>query len=921
MSVVKIVFRKVEGHYRKVIVPVRTMEEYLNERNAPQHVSRFHAVRNGNEEEKKNLIQFNYTIYPPEEETPLRGYKIPSDTFCLDIDCASKEESDKYIRTVLDTLELSDVMLVERTAHYGLHVVFKREYGKTILESQVHYARLIGCEMDTNAKDLQRVWYASTNEEDELIYINPMLFELNWDMKKAEAEVDILNNRIKARLDDVPEEARMSNKHYKPRETRDTIDPLPASPRGGEESQYDKRNGGQSEESQHDERNETRNEENRDDERNETRNEEDQHDEQNEGRNEESQHDEQNEGRNEENRDEEQNETQSEKSVAYNSTPRGGREGVLSSPREGVPSYLSIPYSSIISKYWELHNHGMEPVTSNRDMLTFELALNLRHICGFDETLMDKVIPCYDGFPEEQKMKCIRSAINEKRTQMPRKLREVLDALRMEAMSPTAGKDGAQRVSAIDEIDEQNNMYYYDNMPKAVMVQGIKDSIEAAGRVLTMPAVFAACPCIAANATNVELEVHGKFNFLGLNVFIAGEAASNKGQMDDIVRAWCSHQRMMAKMYNKQWIEWRNKMKLAKNKKEQPVEPTLPKEWITLNNTTANLAEELARVEGRHAISFTQEADVVVQKWKQDVSDFSTMLRIAWDASDYDREARSVDAVNVHIERLKWNVVMCGTPDALYRVVGTNGCRDGFQTRLCVAMTPDNTYSRLDDNPAKMTPTQKERIEQVATLLRLMSGRLVLSELEKKGREWLEEVRIHTMMNDDKTMARQRFRICINAQRMTCCLILAAVCDKLIRKHGVQGAENVMKQSPELWMEMAKKMQTQAFLKVFDLIADYLMDTTLYFFRSRIEAGVAADDYNPKGQKNAGSRSRKGKNDTIFGLLGDTFTANDAFMQSAAIKGAGVTQNAVDMMLRNWIRQELVVEKDGRYVKVAVISH
>ena len=598
------------------------------------------------------------------------------------------------------------------------------------------------------------------------------------------------------------------------------------------------------------------------------------------------------------------------------STGEGAGLGVA-----GVPSYLSIPYSSIISKYWELHNHGMEPVTSNRDMLTFELALNLRHICGFDEMLMDKIIPCYDGFPEEQKMKCIRSALGEKRTQMPRKLRDVLEALRKEAMSPTAGRDGAQRVSAIDEIDEQNNMYYYDNMPKAVMVQGIKDSIEAAGRVLTMPAVFAACPCIAANATNVELEVHGKFNFLGLNIFIAGEAASNKGQMDDIVRAWCSHQIMMARMYNDQWIEWRNKMKLAKNKKEQPVEPTLPKEWITLNNTTANLAEELSRVDGRHAISFTQEADVVVQKWKQNVSDFSTMLRIAWDASSYDREARSVDAVNVHIERLKWNVVMCGTPDALYRVVGTNGCRDGFQTRLCVAMTPDNTYSRLDDKPAKMTPTQKERIEQVAALLRLMSGRLVLPELEKKGREWLEEVRIHTMMNDDKTMARQRFRICINAQRMTCCLILAAVCDKLIRKHGVQGAENVMKQSPELWMEMAKKMQTQAFLKVFDLIADYLMDTTLYFFRSRIEAGVAADDYNPKGQKNAGSRSRKGKNDTIFGLLGDTFTANDAFMQSAAIKGAGVTQNAVDMMLRNWIKQELIVEKDGRYVKVAVISH
>ncbi len=226
MSVVKIIFREVEGRYRKVIVPVKTMEEYLNERNAPQHVSRFHAVRNGNDEEKKNLIQFNYTIYPPEVETPLRGYRIPSDTFCLDIDCASKDESDKYVRTIIDTFNLSVVMMVERTAHYGLHVVFKREYGKTILESQVHYARLIGCEMDTNAKDLQRVWYASTNEEDELIYINPSLFELSWDREKAEAEVEILDHRTRARLDDVPEEARRSEKHYRP------IDPATPNPQG-----------------------------------------------------------------------------------------------------------------------------------------------------------------------------------------------------------------------------------------------------------------------------------------------------------------------------------------------------------------------------------------------------------------------------------------------------------------------------------------------------------------------------------------------------------------------------------------------------------------------------------------------------------------------------------------------------------------
>ena len=87
--------------------------------------------------------------------------------------------------------------------------------------------------------------------------------------------------------------------------------------------------------------------------------------------------------------------------------------------------------------------------------------------------------------------------------------------------------------------------------------------------------------------------------------------------------------------------------------------------------------------EGKHAFSFTPEADTVAQKWKSAMSDFSVMLRQAYDGTSYEREARSADAVNVHIDRLLWNVVMCGTPDALYRVV--SNYTDGFQSRIIVA--------------------------------------------------------------------------------------------------------------------------------------------------------------------------------------------------------------------------------------------
>ena len=54
--------------------------------------------------------------------------------------------------------------------------------------------------------------------------------------------------------------------------------------------------------------------------------------------------------------------------------------------------YNGLPYSEIIRKWWELYNEGKEPVKTNRDVLTFELAVNLRHICGFDRELLRAIV-------------------------------------------------------------------------------------------------------------------------------------------------------------------------------------------------------------------------------------------------------------------------------------------------------------------------------------------------------------------------------------------------------------------------------------------------------------------------------------------------------------------------------------------------
>ena len=561
-------------------------------------------------------------------------------------------------------------------------------------------------------------------------------------------------------------------------------------------------------------------------------------------------------------------------------------------------NFKGISYAEIIAEYWR--STGGEPNTGERNKLLHKLAANLRAICDDNEEWLLEIMPRY-GLSVQEMKGIIHSACKE-----PTKGSRVMDQI--------VGSLKSQGCSESDDDDEDGQTSNLKpQISKFKLPQGIRDSIAAVGPKLAMPVITAICPCIGALATGVVLDVHGRKKGLNLISYIAGDFASGKGNIDPVVEAWMSEVQALDKMYQMQEDEWRSKKRAAKNKKEQPEEPKLPVRCLTLNNTVANLAERLANTEGKHAFSFTPEADTVAQKWRSTMSDFSVMLRQSYDGTRYDREARSADAVNVHIERLLWNVTMCGTPDALYRVV--NNYTDGFQSRVAIGRTPDNTFAKLEDKPNVLTSRQTERIQQIAHLLPLMQGEVVLPKLEARGREWLEKIRLETMKNDDKVRARQRFRVCVTAQRMACCLMLCRVCEGLIQKHGLNGAEATLKQNPTLWKELLLKAQTPQLLEAYDVIADSLLENALYFFRERIENAFASRDY--AGFRN-GERMKRGKNDTIYERLDAQFTFEQALQFSVAMKGAGVTHNSVRQMLKNWRNQGLVSQTpEGGYRKMS----
>ena len=813
-----------QGH--KMMKAVETEEAYRRYRDSQTQVRNLTLIRHPQEDTdvaaaKRKLVQFNYSCLPTEDGC-LKGATRLSKSVGMDIDHLSADEVNAIAATAIDKKEELGLLMLERSARGGgLHVVFRR-HPEMDQEANLRWASdLLGVEYDAGAKDITRVFFATTSED--LLYLHEDLFDngecgafTGQEATFTDSETTFANQEATS----TDQETSFAGQEASFAGPKTTTQPTTSSPEEGETWEEQE-----------------------------------------------------------------------------------GKQAGKTSEGASSLNYDGVPYDRIIKKWWAFYNQGKTPSKSNRNTLTFELAVNLRHICGFDRSVLDRVIPCYDGFAEAEKLSCIDSALGERKTQMPRRLKEVVEAVRQDMI--VEGRE----VDSIDEAMEQDDLFYYNELPQ--MPLGVRESINAVGPHLAMPAIFAITPAIGMLATGVRVDIHGKWSQLNLISYIAGDFASGKGSIDPIVAAWLAEVKMVDKGYLQAEEEWRARKRAAKNKKEQPEDPKYPVRWLTLNTTVANLADRLANTQGKHAFSFTPEADTVSQKWRTAMSDFSVMLRQAYDGTPYDREAKSAEAVNVHIDKLLWNVVMCGTPDALYRVV-TN-YTDGFQSRLALARTPDNTFSPLSESLYRLTEDQETKIQQVAHLLPLMSGDVRLPLLEKRGRQWLEQIRLESIKNDDKTLARQRFRTCPTAMRMMTCLMLCRVAEWLINSYGMQGAETRLKGDPTLWQKLILRQQTPQMLAAFDVLADYMIDNAMYFFKERIEMAFRSAAYAPK----AKLRSRKTKNDTIFEQLGEHFNTEDAYCTTVSTRGFDVARARVISMLCRWERQGLVERIDkGVYRKL-----
>ena len=371
----------IDGSGRKVARPVTNREDYLAQRNAPENVQNFLSARGGDKKAKARQVQYNYNDLLP--DGVLKGCHHVASTFAHDIDCQSAEEQERIKQVLLEKKDAIGLLELSGSANYGLHAVCRRERGKTILENQVRLSMLTETEMDTSTHDEQRILYTGPATPDNLFYLDDAIFEEQLSPEEAAEEFLQLKERERQGQEEVPPGAKKANKHFKPWRTQSVGADSRVCPNNSETPSND---GGQTRGSAPT-----------------------------------------------------VGDTTASKAIEAPSGAVGGATSgavggapVSAPTREGYPKdYHGIPFDEILRKYWEVNNNGFEPTEGDRDTLTFQLASDLRHICGRSFEWLDQVIPCYDNFPLDEKRQKIRNALQSKYEGMPQRLRDTLAALRV----------------------------------------------------------------------------------------------------------------------------------------------------------------------------------------------------------------------------------------------------------------------------------------------------------------------------------------------------------------------------------------------------------------------------------------------------------------------------------------------------------
>lgn len=631
----------------KMMRPVLTAAEYRNLRNSNYQKRLVAGIRKGDAKQKMRLLQMNYSCMPSNaaagnaaagnaaagntaagnaaagnaatgnattpslQKAPLKGCKSPSMSVGMDVDFDPsapdyEEMMEKAPEMVLSKKDELGLLMLERSARKGYHLVFRRHFmdglaeGKILENQEINLkwaSELLGVKFDEAAKDITRVFFSTTASEEDLLFLDDALFEQTApNIENLAASGNSTSGSAASGSSASGSTAGKENPSNSAEASQKSADAQQASTQQASNAQNLA--------------------------------------------------------------DAQQTSNTQQASNAQNPADASNIS----------PLYNGIPYSEIISKYWELYNFGKLPTMGDRNVKTFELAVTLRAICNYSLPQLEAVIPRYDNFPEQEWRTTLESALKEPRKGMPYRLRQVLLAIQSD--SKIAATGGSRDVPPAMP----------QKLPKLLKLLSSK-----------VPQMYKPAVCEAIFPA-LAIHLHGvKFRYWDnvdheptfMNVLIAPMSVG-KGAIKKPIDFILADIKEADKPNRLREAEWKRKNPSGKTKAKDPRPNDICIQILIDNLTDAVFNQRVVDAhENGHRFVYTRVDEVEQLKKvtsRGTVDEVSILIRKAFDNAEHGQERVGADSIT-GIAPLRWNFNASTTIPNAHRFF-LKSVNDGTLSRL-----------------------------------------------------------------------------------------------------------------------------------------------------------------------------------------------------------------------------------------------
>jgi hypothetical protein len=448
-------------------------------------------------------------------------------------------------------------------------------------------------------------------------------------------------------------------------------------------------------------------------------------------------------------------------------SPWGGLEGV-NYPKE----YHGIPFEKVLAKYWELNNNGFEPTEGDRDTLTFQLASDMRHICGKSFEWLDQVIPCYDGFPLEEKRAKIRNALASKYEGMPTRLRIVLDALSSQdeaAISPVVVDGPQSELSKLFSASQPPEPP--EVLPKLVEVATKSTPKQYIGTV--SQAIF---PPLATYPYQLSfVYIDNQIRELRINCLIIAESGTGKDSctkqpLTHIIADMKKRDEMNRERLKKFNEEYNNK---ASNKQKPQRPDDLIIQTIKSDITKAALVQRMDEAQGRPLYVRLNE----LEQWDKIEgatgrnNQFTTLKLCDDEGNDFGSDRASVQSVTASgCLHLNWNANT--TPGKVMKYF-KNVLTDGPISRLCLATVREQEIGSEIAVYGEYGDEYDEALKPFIDNLKAATGVIDCQQAKQLARKLKDECAEFARLSQDRVFDDLSHRALVAVFRKACLLYVA----------------------------------------------------------------------------------------------------------------------------------------------------